>query len=185
MPGLSWTKRHVASVVEVLDQDYVDIEGAATAALNAALSIIEERGKFAVVGQVYKTPEHGDLDPSDEAAVKVCLGLFESDTKANEAATQLTANAAGDLLRTWVVPTFYGTAAGWHKERRDYYAGLEAKANEKRREKMRVSIEKQTELMVSRATEIRTMEEKADGQNWPCPANRVKQKGCRHEPQCK
>lgn len=182
--GLSWTKKHVASMVETLDQDYETVDEAAKAALDCALAIIEERGKFAVVGQVRHTPEHGDIPPSHEAAVKVCLGLFESDTKANEAAGQLVYNTAGDLLNTWVVPTYFGTAAGWHKERRDYYAELEAKADEKRREKIRVSIAKRQEELNARAAEIQAMEKKAD-QMWPCPANRRKAGECRHEPRCK
>lgn len=171
-------------MVETLDKDYVDIEGAARAALDTALAIIEERAKFAVVGQVYKTAEHGELEPSHEAAVKVCLGLFESDTKANEAAGQLAFNTAGDLLRTWVVPTYFGTPAGWHKERRDHYAALEAKADEKRREKVRASIAKWQEETDQRAAEIHAIEEKA-GQSWPCPTNRIKRGECRHDPRCK
>jgi len=171
-------------MVEVLDQDHADIESAAKAALDTALGIIEERGKFAVVGQVYRTSEHGEIPPSHEAAVKVCLGLFESDTKANEAASALGANSAGDQLRTWVVPTFFGTPAGWHKERRDHYAAMEAKADERRREKMRASIEKWQQKTEARAAEIHAMEEAA-GQQWPCPSARIKTGECRHSPQCK
>lgn len=185
MPGLTWTKKHVAAMAETLDGEFSSLDEAANAALDTALGIIEERGKFAVVGQVTHTAEHGDIPPSHEAAVKVCLGLFESDTKANEAAGQLTYNTAGDLLNTWVVPTYYGTASGWHKERRDYFAELESKANEKRREKMRKSIEKRQAETDARAAEIRAIEEKAGGQHWPCPQNRIKQKGCKHEPRCK
>ena len=172
------------SMADTLDQEFGSLDEAASAALDTALGIITERGKFAVVGQVRHTAEHGDIPPSHEAAVKVCLGLFESDTKANDAAGQLVYNTAGDLLTTWVVPTYYGTPSGWHKERRDYFAELEAKANEKRREKMQKSIEKRQAETDARAAEIRAIEEKAD-QHWPCPQNRIKQKGCRHEPACK
>lgn len=185
MAGLTWTKKHVGSMVEALDQDYDSIEDAARAALDAALGIIEERAKFAVVGQVYKTAEHGLIDPSHEAAVRVALGFFESDTKARDAAGQLTYNTAGDQLKTWVVPTFFGTPAMWHKERRDYYADLQAKVKEKASEKMRKSIEEHRERMEARAREIREREEKAGGQMWPCPQTRIKTGGCKHEPACK
>lgn len=181
--GLTWTKKHVASVVEVLDADHPDVDSAARAALDAALSIIEDRAKFAVLGQVYETPEHGAIAPDHEAAVKVCLGFFESDTKANDAASSMTFNTSGDMLRTWVVPTFFGTPAAWHKERRDYYAALEEKANDKRREKMRVSIAKRHAETEARAVAITAMETEA-GQGWPCPTTRVKRGECRHEPGC-
>lgn len=185
MSGLSWTKKHIATMADALDQDYPDLDSAAKAALDAALSIIEERAKFAVVGQVYKTAEHGEIPPSHEAAVKVCLGVFESDTKANEAAGQMTSNAAGDSLRTWVVPMFFGTPAAWHKERRDKLAALETKADEKRREKFLKSIEENTRRMNERAAEIRAIEEKAGGQQWPCPSARIKAGDCKHEPACR
>jgi len=184
MPGLSWTKKHVAVMADALDQPHDTLDSAAVAALDAALSIIEERGKWAVVGQVRHTTEHGDIPPSHEAAVKVCLGLFDSDTKANDAAAQLVHNTAGDVLRTWVLPMFYGTPSAWHKERRDYYAGLEARAKDKRLAKGRALMEKRSREAQERADAIRAMEDKAN-QYWPCYANRVKMGDCRHEPQCK
>lgn len=182
--GLSWTKKHVAAMADTLDQDYPDLDSAARAALDTALGIIEERGKFAVVGQVYKTPEHGEIPPSHEAAVKVCLGLYESDTKAYEAGSNLAFNTAGDALRWWVVPTFFGTPAAWHAERREYYAALEAKAEEKARQKLIASMEKFRAEGEERAAKIRAMEEAA-GQHWPCPATRIKSGECRHDPPCK
>ena len=182
--GLSWTKKHVATMADVLDQEHESLADAASAALDAALSIIEERGKWAIVGQVRHTAEHGDIPPEHEAAVKVCLGLFDSDTKANDAAGQLVYNTAGDVLRTWVLPMFYGTPAAWHKERRDYFVGLESKAEEKRRAKARALMEKRTVEAQERADAIRAMEEAA-GQLWPCYSNRVKQGDCRHEPPCR
>lgn len=183
--GLSWTKKHVAAMADTLDQDYADLDSAARAALDTALGIIEERAKFAVVGQVYKTAEHGEIPPSHEAAVKVCLGLFESDTKANEAGNALAFNASGDCLNWWVVPTFFGTPAAWHAERRDYYAGIEAKADEKRREKLLASIAKYQAEGEKRAEKIRAMEAAAGGQQWPCPSARIKSGECRHDPKCK
>jgi hypothetical protein len=183
--GLSWTKKHVARMVETLDQDYEDIESAAQAALDTALAIIEERGKFAVVGQVHHTKEHGEIPPSHEAAVKVCLGLFETDTKANEAAGQLVFNTAGDQLRTWVVPTFFGTPAAWHAERRDQLAALETKADEKREQKFRESVERHEAKIAERVQWYKDMEERAGGQGWPCPTNRIKAGGCKHDPACR
>lgn len=185
MAGLTWTKKHVGSMVEALDQDYDSIEDAARAALDTALNIIEERAKFAVVGQVYRTAEHGEIPPSHPAAVRMALGFFESDTKAREAAGQLTYNTAGDQLKTWVVPTFFGTPAMWHKERRDYYADLQAKVKEKAAEKMKKSIEEHREAMMQRWREIEERERKAGGQGWPCPSNRIKAGGCKHEPTCR
>jgi hypothetical protein len=182
---LDWTKKQVKAVADVLDQDHETLEDAAVAALDAALSIIEDRAKFAVVGQVRHTAEHGDIPPSHEAAVKVCLGLFESDTKANEAAGQMTNNAAGDLLRTWVVPMFFGTPSAWHKKRRDELAAMETKADQKRREKFLKSIEDQERRMHERAAEIQAMEKAAGGQQWPCPSSRIKAGDCRHTPTCK
>jgi hypothetical protein len=182
--GLSWTKKHVAAMADTLDAEYETLDGAANAALDTALGIIEERGKWAVVGQVCETPEHGKIPPDHEAAVKVCLGLFESDTKANEAAAALSHGAQGDRLRTWVVPTFFGTPAAWHSERRNYYAALEAKADERRREKLRASIEKFQRQAEERAERVREMERKAD-QPWPCWGARIRAGDCRHDPKCK
>jgi len=172
-------------MVETLDQDYPDMESAASAALDTALGIIEERAKFAVVGQVVKTKDDGVLAPSHPSAVKVALGFYESDTKANEAAGQLAFNTAGDMLNTWVVPAFFGTPALWHKEQRDRYAAIEAKADEKRREKMRLSIEKHQAKAVERQAEILAMEEAAGGQQWPCPVTRIKAGACKHDPSCR
>lgn len=183
--GLSWTKKHVASIVKVLDQDHETIEDAARAALDASLAIIEERAKFAVVGQVHHTAEHGEIPPSHEAAVKVALGFFESDTKANEAAGQLAFNTAGDQMRTWVVPTFFGTPAQWNKERRERAVELESKADEKREAKFRESIEKHEAAIAERVAWYKDMEERAGGQSWPCPQNRIKQGGCKHDPACR
>lgn len=182
--SLSWTKKHAGLMADVLDQDHPDLESAARAALDQALAIIEERGKWALCGQVHYTPEHGEIPTSHDAAVKVCLGLYESDTKANEAASTLTNGAQGDRLRVWVVPTFFGTPAAWHSERRNYYAALEAKAGEKRRDKLLASIAKREVETNARAAEIRAMEDRA-GQHWPCPANRVKAGECYHDPACK
>lgn len=184
MSGLAWTKKHVKAMADTLDQDYESLEGAAKAALDTALGIIEERGKWAVVGQVIETAEYGKIPPDHEAAVKVCLGLFESDTKANEAAASMRANANGDRLRAWVVPTFYGTPAAWHADRREAYAAMEAKADERRREKMQRSIEKFAEEAKVRAERIHEMEAKAD-QPWPCWGSRIRSGQCRHEPRCK
>lgn len=184
--SLSWTKKHVKAVADVLDQDHDTLEDAARAALDAALSIIEERAKFAVVGQVRRTQEHGPIPPDHPEAVKVALGFFESDTKALDAGQKLAAdNASGDELRWWVVPTYFGTPSGWHGERRKHYAELEAKAYEKNREKIRASIEKRAAEAEARAMEIRAMEEAAGGQHWPCLSTRIKAGGCKHEPKCK
>lgn len=172
-------------MVETLSEDHEDMATAAEAALDTALSIIEERAKFAVVGQVTRTPEHGTIPPDHEAAVKVCLGFYPTDTQAIDAAGELAVNtSARDELRTWVVPTFFGTPSGWHAERRAYYAGLEAKAQEKKRDRIRASIEKSRVEAQERADRIRAMEEAAD-QPWPCYARRVAQDECRHEPRCK
>ena len=183
--GLSWTKKHVASMVETLDQDYDGIDEAARAALDCALKIIQDRAAFAIVGQVRSTKEHGDITPDHEAAVKVALGFYESDTKANEAAGQLAFNTAGDVLRTWVVPTYFGTPAGWHKEQRDKYAAMEAKADEKRRTKFLASMEKHDQAIQERVQWYKDMEDRAGGQGWPCPSVRVKTGDCKHDPACR
>lgn len=182
--GLSWTKKHVATIADVLDTDHATLDDAAKAVLDTALAIIEDRAKWAVVGQVVRTLEHGDIPGSHPQAAKVCLGFFETDTRANDAAAALTSNAAGDTLNTWVVPTFFGTAAGWHGTRREHYAAMQDKANEKRLTKLRQSIEDRQAAMGERAREIQAMEEKA-GQQWPCPSKNVKAGTCKHVPTCK
>lgn len=184
MAGLEWTKKHVSSMIETLDADHADVESAAIAALDAALDIIETRAKYAVVGQVVSTLADGPLATRHEQAVKVCLGLYETDTRAYEAAGQLSSNAAGDGLSTWVVPLFFGTPAAWGKDRRAHYATLEAASMERRAVKIQASIAKRAEQAAIRSAEIKAMEDGAE-QHWPCPSVRVKAGDCRHDPSCK
>lgn len=183
--AVGWTKKNIAAMVATLDEDHPDIESAAAAALDTAIDLLKERAKYAVVGQVYQTTEHGRVKPDSEHAVKIMLDLYDSDTKANQAAAELsTSTSNGDRLATWVIPTFFGTPAGWHSEQRKKYAEIESKADEKRAAKFKASIEKFRQQTQDRADALHEMERKA-GQAWPCPQGIVKRGECRHAPTCK
>lgn len=172
-------------MVETLDEDHPDIESAAKAALDTAMDLMRERAKFAVVGQVYETNGHGRVTPDSPEAVKVFLDVYDSDTKANAAAQELsTSTGNGDRLQTWVIPAFFQTPAAWHKDRREAFKTLQSKADEKRKAKMLKSIEDFKAEAQARADEIQAIE-KAAGQSWPCPSKWVARGECRHKPTCR
>lgn len=181
----TWTKKHVTTMADTLDLEYDTVEDAAKAALETATQLVEDRAKWAVVGQVVSTREHGTIPPDHEQAVKVVLGMYDTDTKANDAAAQLTSStASGDSLRVWVLPVFHGSANQWHTQRREQYAAMETAADVKREQKLKASIAKHQQAQQDRANEIRRMEQEAD-QQWPCPGSIVKADKCRHQPSCK
>lgn len=183
MAGVTFTKKNVARMIETLDEDHADIEGAARAALDTAMELVAERAKFAVVGQVYYSNEHGKIEPGHEDAVKVMLDMYDSDTKANDAARDWsTSTSNGDRLATWVVPIHWGTPSSWHKDRKDAYKLLQSKADEKRKAKFVKSIADHREKMLGRAEEIKEWERRA-GQSWPCAP--IDRPNCRHDPKCR
>ena len=130
-------------MIAVLNEDHETVEQAAQACLDLALEILEERSKFAVVGQLSDTKERGDIDPSDPEAIKLMLGLYSTEGDARTAAASLWhSSASGDTYRCWVLNVHHGTAADLHAAQRAKYVELEAKQKEKEKERVQAQIQK-------------------------------------------
>lgn len=121
--AIKHTQTHVKKIAALLDQEWDSAEEAADALLTEALSILEERGKFTVVGQLYYSPKDGHwLDKDDARAAKVCLGLYSTQGDADKAAYSLTYTAGtGEQWLTWVLPVEHATPAAITKKRSDMH----------------------------------------------------------------
>ena len=119
MPSLSFTKKQVARVVEVLDQDYDSIEDAAMAVLEEAQAIHQERAQWIVLGQVRYRNGEGYFDPEDERAEKVAVAWYATESQARNGAASLTASTAThEEMRVWVMPVEHGSPAELYAKRK-------------------------------------------------------------------
>lgn len=126
--SLTFTKRQIASLAEVLDKDYSSAFEAAEAALAAAHEIIIQRARFTVVGQV-KT-KTGD-PPGD----KIALGWYATEGQATQDALKLTYSVqTHEEHRAWVLPIFNGTPNAYYVERKKRFK-MEDLANKSFRER--------------------------------------------------
>lgn len=118
------TKSNVKAVAKLLDEgDFADAEEAAEALLEAALEILEQRGKYTVVGQIrYSRQDGGWFDPEDARAAKYCLGLFSTLGDAEKAAYALTySTQTGEEARSWVLEVDHGSAADVYTKRKSVH----------------------------------------------------------------
>lgn len=142
----------MSAMEAVLEAEHDSVEDAARAALQVAEEIFEKRCKFTVVGQLTATKEHSEIDPRHPDAIKVALGFYSTLGDAQSAAERLWhSTASGDTFRTWVLPTFHGTAADLHDKRKQQYAEAEEKAAAAARDKFKASIEKRELEAAARA----------------------------------
>lgn len=118
--SLSFTKKQVGRMADVLDQDYDTVEEAAQAALDCALELIAERGKFTVVGQLRLAGPGEHVEPSDPRAEKIALGYYATEKQATEDALKLAySTQTGEEYRAWVLPVWHGTPASYYTDRKN------------------------------------------------------------------
>lgn len=140
--SLGYTKKEVAKVAAVLDEEHESAEAAALACLGVMEEVFETRSKFVVVGQLLVAKSRGRIQPNDPEAIKLSLGWYSTEGDARKAAEGLWHNtASGDMFRTWMLNVHHGTPAEFHSERKQQYIALEAKQAEARQERLRKSIE--------------------------------------------
>ena len=150
--SLRYGKNELSTMAEVVDGEYDDVAGAASAALAAAEAIFEKRCKFAVVGQLASNQERGAIPASDPEAIKLCLGWYSTEGDARSAADSLWhSTASGDTFKTWVLPVEHSTAAEFHSRRKQFYVDQAEKARQASAERLRKEIEKQNEAAAERA----------------------------------
>lgn len=178
------TKKQIAGMVGVLDEDHASMEDAALAVFAYAMEVFEQRANFTVVGQVRETKDKGRLKDGDPEAVKVALGWYDTRGKAEGAASSWAYSAAsGDHLNVLVLPVFHGTPAEWHKESREKTTDSEIKAAEKREAAFRESMAKHQRDIDERVEKMHAMEAET-GQKWPCDRVSERFNRCRHNPRC-
>ena len=145
---MSYGKRELSVMEEVLDDDYETVSEAALAAYRAAEGVFAKRCSFAVVGQLWKLRGGHVLDPSDPEAIRVCLGWFSTEGDARKAAESLWHNtASGETWRCWVLPVFHGTPADLHSDRKKQYVAQQEKAEAAQRDRLKQSIAARQEAL--------------------------------------
>jgi hypothetical protein len=150
--AIKYGKTQVQKMIDAIDQDHASAEDAALAALAVAEELLEERAKFVVVGQLVRTAERGELEPSDPESIKVALGYYSTEGDAIRASESLWySSATGDRWNVWALPMFYGTPAEMHAKQKAKYAEAEAKAAEKAQAKLDADLVKRRQAMEERA----------------------------------
>lgn len=121
--AIKYGKREIKKIAELLDQEWDSAEEAADALLAEALTILEARGKYTVVGQLrYSPPLGGYIDKDDADASKVCLGLFSTPADAQAAARSLVfSTTTNESFLTWVIDVDHGTPHELFVKRKEFH----------------------------------------------------------------
>lgn len=120
--ALTWTKKMIAELAEVLDDDYETVEDAAHAALDAAWELIKGRAKFTVVGQVQSEVVKDECDNPEHkrwTGDKVALGYYATEKQAiTDALKMAYSTQTHETARAWVLPIFNDTPSQWYVSRK-------------------------------------------------------------------
>jgi hypothetical protein len=109
---ITFTKKHVGSMAEVLDGDYETVEEAAKAALEAALDIIKDRARFTVVAQI-------DAKPGEEPGDKIALRWHATEKQAIEDALKTAySTQTHEEAHAWVLPIFNDSPSAYYSSRK-------------------------------------------------------------------
>ncbi len=129
---IRYGKTEVKKIAALLDQNWDSAEEAADALLKEALAILEERGKWTVVGQLaYSMPLGGYVDRKDADASKVCLGMFSSKAEAERAADSLVFSPdRQETFRSWVLDVEHCTPREVYQKRKEFHRQREIEARE-------------------------------------------------------
>lgn len=123
--ALSFGKRDVQKIADVLEEEYDDAIEAAEAVLNAAYELIKGKAKFTVVGQLRQIGSE-KLGVRDERAVKVALGWYGTEKQATADALRLAySQQTHEQHHAHVLPIFNGTPFAYYGSRKK---GKEASA---------------------------------------------------------
>lgn len=102
-------------------------EDAARTIIERAWEMYEAKGKFVVLGALFKD-QRGMADPIH--GERVCFGPFGTETKARDAAAQLFySTATGEEFVRWLLPIHHGTPAAWFRERKQEREAAEVAAD--------------------------------------------------------
>lgn len=126
--AITFTKKQVQAMAEVLDDEHETVEDAAKAALEAGLAIAHDRMKFAVVGQLVRTSDGQRLEPTERSIGEaVMLDGFATAKQAHDEALKLTySTQTHEEHRAWVLPTHWGSAHDYYRSRKDAKKATEA-----------------------------------------------------------
>ena len=120
-------KKDLDAIVDMLesgtlpDNDAPTARDVAEAIVQRAWDAYEARGKFMVVGQVFD-----QLGKRIADGKKVAMRPFTTEKQAKDAAMALVGSTSSQfMLRTWVIPMFYGTPNDWHKDLKSHEVGAE------------------------------------------------------------
>lgn len=120
MMRLSPRKKDIEAIVAQLDAAEHDTpEGLAGALWDTITELVQERGKYTVVGQLhYSGPAGGYVNADDAKAHKVCLGLYATEGDARTAARSMAVSASTwEEWRCWVLPVEHSAPAEVHRKR--------------------------------------------------------------------
>ena len=110
-------KTEYRKLIELLDQEWDDVESLAKAVMEKSWEVYNSRAKFAVIGQTRRhdnpafkgTPQRGFM-----------LDVFATKKQADDEALKLTSSTANptEPHQVWVLPTFHGSAHAYHSSRK-------------------------------------------------------------------
>ena len=123
--AITATSRDAIKLRPVLDPDWkkmspderAGLDAACLEVMQAALAVLEDKAKFVAVGAVAYTNGDGYLDRLDPKAERTCVGYFNTEKQADDAARLLFGNSVPKVeCRTMVYPIWKGTPAAWRKD---------------------------------------------------------------------
>lgn len=122
--AITATSRDAIKLRPVLNPDWkkmspeerAGLDGVCLEVMQAALQVLEDKAKFVAVGAVAYTNEDGYLSRLDPKAERVCVGYFNTEKQADDAARLLFGSSTSKVeCRTLVYPIWKGTPAAWRK----------------------------------------------------------------------
>lgn len=140
--AITYTPSDVRRLAKELDPEYASLDDDerealhdyADKALSAALSVVQERAKYTVVGQLYRGPGTHWRTAVEAERSKVCLGFYSTEGDARKAAESLfTNNSSHEEWQAWWLPVDHRSPSEHHAHRKAQLAeaALIAKAEGK------------------------------------------------------
>lgn len=110
-------KTEYRQLVDLLSQEWEDVEDLAKAVMEKSYEVYTSKAKFAVVGQTVRADSPAFKGTPQRGFV---LDVFRTEKQASTAALQLTASNANptEPQAVWVVPFFGDTAHAYHTSRK-------------------------------------------------------------------
>ena len=104
-------------LVDLLSQEWEDVEDLAKAVMEKSYAVYASKAKFAVIGQTVRADNPAFKGTPRRGFV---LDVFRTQKQADDEALKLTSSRANptEPQATWVVPMFGGTAHAYHSSRK-------------------------------------------------------------------